>query len=78
MKEKFVTKDLPLAALLRTKGVDLMECYNKDTKEWCFTNPDECEKLFLDMTNGKALVDVLEYEKHRKNLLGMTHYGKTR
>ena len=76
MNEIFRTKDLPLATYLKCKGIDLIEIYNHNTKEWLFDNPEECKKYSLQLSNGSAIVDVLEYEKHRKNLLGMTHYVK--
>lgn len=72
-KSVFTTRDLPLATFLRTQGVSMSKPYNNITKEWCFDNYPQCESLALLLTNGEATVEVLEYEKHRKNLLGMTY-----
>lgn len=78
MKSVFTTRDLPLATYLRTQGVSIAKPYNNMTKEWSFENYSKCEELALLLTNGDSSVEVLEYEKHRKNLLGMTHIRGSR
>ncbi len=70
-KEFFRTTDLPLATFLRCKKVQLQGDYNHKSKEWTFSDEDACRKLSLELANGNAMVDVLEYEMHRKNLLSL-------
>ena len=65
----FRTCDLPLAAFLRCKGIQLADEYNIRTKEWSFKEEEECKKLSLCLSNGEAQVDVIEYEMHRRTLL---------
>lgn len=72
-KSIFTTRDLPLATFLRTQGISIAQPYNGSTKEWSFEDYKKCEHLALLLSNGEAQVEVLDYEKHRKNLLGMTH-----
>jgi hypothetical protein len=67
----FHTTDLPLATYLRCKRVQLQGDYSHKSKEWTFSDEDTCKKLSLELANGNALVDVLEYEMHRKNLLSL-------
>lgn len=69
--EVFKTTDLPLATYLKCKGVALADDYNPHTKEWTFGNYEVCRSHALELTNGSAKVNVLEYEMHRKNLLSL-------
>ena len=72
-KNVFKTTDLPLATFLKCNDIDLYQetPYNLSTKEWIFTNTEECEKLVCVLANGSGSVKVLEYEMHRKNLLSI-------
>lgn len=71
----FSTSDLPLATYLRCKGIPIAKEYNSKTKEWSFEKKEECNTLALELTNSKAMVNVLEYEMHRKNLLSLAKKG---
>ncbi len=67
----FRTTDLPLSTYLKCKGIKSAGDYDCKTKEWLFSDIDQCKKLSLDLANGEALVNVLEYEMHRKHLLSI-------
>jgi hypothetical protein len=77
MQDIFKTTDLPLASFLKCKGVQLADDYNYRTKEWSFKDEDKCKELSLALTNGEALVNVLEYEMHRKSLLSIAKRTKS-
>jgi len=72
----FRTTDLPLAAFLKCNNIPLAKEYDPSTKEWCFQNQDSCKKLSMDLANGVAQVNVLEYEMHRKHLLSLAKRSK--
>jgi len=76
MNETFSTRDLVLASYLRYNKVNLCNGYDEANKSWVFEGAEECEKLSLNLKNGKALVDPLIYESCRRNLLGMVHDKK--
>lgn len=65
----FRTADLPLAAFLRCKEISHSNEYNSRTKEWSFEDEQKCKELAQDFINGKAKVDPLQYEMHRRALL---------
>ena len=72
----FATRDLVLASFLRYNHVELVDGYDKDTKSWHFADIEKCNELSLQLRNGSAMVEVLQYESIRRNLLGMVHDRK--
>lgn len=72
----YSTRDLVLATYLALKGVKLADGYDPETKSWIFKDQTLCEDLSLELRNGDALVEVLQYESTRRNLLGMVHDKK--
>ena len=72
-KEIYSTRDLVLATYLKLNGVKLAAGYDVSTKSWNFGDPIRCNELSLDLRNGEAKVQILDYESTRRTLLGMVY-----
>lgn len=77
MNNVYKTKDLLLASYLYYCNIKLAEDYDEESKSWIFVNKDgECEKLSLDLKNGEVLVNPLNFESGRRNLLSMVRKSR--
>jgi hypothetical protein len=70
-EKTYATRDLALATYLSVRDIEVSG-YTKDLKSWIFReDPTKCEELSLELRNHKAMVEILDYESARRNLLGM-------
>lgn len=58
-ESSYKTKDLPLAAVLLTKGIHLLEVQREGSVCWfLFDNKKECENISFDYSFKSILIDA--------------------